>query len=49
MAGACIDDADIEMDTFEIRPEHLSAGGERIEEVLCSDLLRSNCPVTGQA
>ena len=48
MAGACIDDADIEVDAFDIRPEHLSASGERVEEALCSDLLRSNCPVTGQ-
>ncbi len=48
LAGACIDDADIEVTTFEVNPDYLQADGERVQEALCSDLLRSNCPVTGQ-
>jgi 7-cyano-7-deazaguanine reductase len=29
-------------------PEYLSAGQEIVSQILCSDLLKTNCPVTGQ-
>ena len=48
LVGTCIDDADIEITAFDVRPDCLSASGEHVEETLYSDLLRSNCPVTGQ-
>ena len=44
----CLDDLDV--DGFEYQPNAalLSAEGEVVSESLCSHLLRSNCPVTGQ-
>lgn len=49
-AGQSLDDIDITMDNYEIDPKILShdASGEIISEELYSDLLRSNCLVTGQ-
>lgn len=48
--GFCLDGLDIE--TRQYQPDaqllKLAASGERVEEVLYSHLLRSNCPVTGQ-
>lgn len=48
--GFCLDGLDIEARTYQ--PDaallKLEEGGERVEEVLYSHLLRSNCPVTGQ-
>lgn len=34
--------------TYQYAPESLRAGGEIVTESLCSHLLKSNCPVTGQ-
>ncbi|PLC49195.1 NADPH-dependent 7-cyano-7-deazaguanine reductase QueF [Pollutimonas subterranea] len=50
MDGICIDDADIEITTYRPTPEllHCVAGASTISETLMSDLLKSNCPVTGQ-
>ena len=47
--GICLDTQDISCDTYHARPEFLRVekGGE-IEENLYSELLKSNCPVTGQ-
>ncbi|HEY8569910.1 NADPH-dependent 7-cyano-7-deazaguanine reductase QueF [Microbulbifer sp.] len=49
-AGVCLDGLDIEARTYQ--PDaallELKEGGEVVEEVLYSHLLRSNCPVTGQ-
>ena len=44
----CIDDLDISVDTYEPDDALLSAGGEPFDGWLCSHLLKSNCPVTGQ-
>lgn len=49
-AGVCIDDLDVEIEHYDTpRAELLSCDGERVvEESLYSQLLKSNCPVTGQ-
>ena len=47
--GIYIDKLDIEIDTYEPAPELLrTRPGDAVEETLCSRLLKSNCPVTGQ-
>ena len=43
-----IDGLDIECDTYLVDPAFLSVGDNRVEENLSSDLLKSNCLVTGQ-
>ncbi|WP_148863009.1 NADPH-dependent 7-cyano-7-deazaguanine reductase QueF [Marinobacter fonticola] len=43
-----IDDEPVEVDAYTPCPERLAAGGDRVSEALCSHLLKSNCPVTGQ-
>lgn len=43
-----IDALDIECDTYVVDPSFLSVGEDRVKEDLCSDLLKSNCLVTGQ-
>lgn len=49
LQGECIDALDIAIDDF-AHPEQqpLQCGDERVDEVLVSHLLKSNCPVTGQ-
>lgn len=49
-AGVCLDDIDAYCDVYEPAPELLKlvAGGAHVHETLYSDLLKSNCPVTGQ-
>lgn len=49
-AGENIDDLDIDVDSYQLKPSLLKvdAQGAVLWETLCSDLLRSNCPVTGQ-
>ncbi|KDM90184.1 NADPH-dependent 7-cyano-7-deazaguanine reductase QueF [Photobacterium galatheae] len=48
--GTCIDEQDIEIDSFDFDPSLLenAAEGEVIEEVLHSHLLKSNCLITSQ-
>lgn len=46
--GECLDDQDIEVERYSPDPELLRAGGDFVEEALYSDLLKSNCPITGQ-
>ncbi|MCW8194161.1 NADPH-dependent 7-cyano-7-deazaguanine reductase QueF [Proteobacteria bacterium 005FR1] len=48
--GECIDDLEIEVDSYELNPDflHSDDSAELVEEALYSDLLKSNCPVTGQ-
>lgn len=47
--GIYIDKLDIEIDTYEPAPQLLrNRPGDVVEETLCSRLLKSNCPVTGQ-
>tara|TARA_B100000989_G_scaffold148543_1_gene110715 strand:- start:4195 stop:5013 length:819 start_codon:yes stop_codon:yes gene_type:complete len=49
LKGDCLDDLDIECDTYEITPEYLTTTSNgSVEETLYSDLLKSNCLVTGQ-
>lgn len=48
--GECIDDQDIEIDSYEFNAEYLvnAAGNEVVEESLVSHLLKSNCLITHQ-
>lgn len=47
--GENIDQLDVEITDYEPNPDFLTTTGEQlVEEVLYSDLLKSNCPVTGQ-
>ncbi|MBL8470633.1 MAG: NADPH-dependent 7-cyano-7-deazaguanine reductase QueF [Rhodocyclaceae bacterium] len=48
LAGISIDDIEVEIDTYDYDPTLLTAGGTECCECLRSDLLKSNCPVTGQ-
>ena len=43
-----IDDQPVSEPVYSYAPEVLEAGGEVVTESLCSHLLKSNCPVTGQ-
>lgn len=47
-SGECLDSIDIETDRYEVDPEFLSVKDQFVEERLYSDLLKSNCLVTGQ-
>jgi len=45
----CLDELDIEIDSYHPDSSLLATDAyEEVEEVLCSHLLKSNCPVTGQ-
>jgi len=47
--GFCLDDLDVEIEVYDVDASLLAtAGKEVVCETLYSDLLRSNCPVTGQ-
>ena len=48
--GICIDDADIEISDYAPKAGLLrcTSAGATVSETLMSDLLKSNCPVTGQ-
>ncbi|NOR24240.1 MAG: NADPH-dependent 7-cyano-7-deazaguanine reductase QueF [Desulforhopalus sp.] len=46
--GLCLDELDITTDCYSHKPDFLTHGANRIEECLYSNLLRTNCPVTGQ-
>jgi len=46
--GRCLDDADIEVHSYHLDPTILSVRLEQVEETVHSNLLRTNCPVTGQ-
>ncbi len=46
--GICIDGLDIETDCYDVEPSLLKAGEEIVTETLYSELLKSNCLVTGQ-
>ncbi|WP_370599725.1 NADPH-dependent 7-cyano-7-deazaguanine reductase QueF [Pseudomonas nitroreducens] len=50
LEGTCIDDLDLAVDSYDHpRPELLRCDDtRRVDEVLYSHLLKSNCPVTGQ-
>jgi 7-cyano-7-deazaguanine reductase len=44
----CIDDLDVEIETYQAAPQLLTKEDEYVSERLCSHLLKSNCLVTGQ-
>jgi len=46
--GELIDEIDVEIRDYRPNPGHLVAGRPRIEETLVSNLLKTNCPLTGQ-
>ncbi len=46
--GICLDDQDIQIDRYHRCPDYLISGEQRGRERLFSNLLRTNCPVTGQ-
>ncbi|HAT8178563.1 TPA: NADPH-dependent 7-cyano-7-deazaguanine reductase QueF [Legionella pneumophila] len=46
--GICLDGLDIECSVYHVTPDFLSTSSEIVEEVLYSDLLKSNCLVTNQ-
>jgi 7-cyano-7-deazaguanine reductase len=46
--GQCLDDLDIETHDFRIDPGTLDTTGDQVEKTVFSNLLRTNCPVTGQ-
>lgn len=45
---SCLDALDVCCDVYQPDPALLHCAGERDSEAVCSHLLRSNCPVTGQ-
>lgn len=46
--GESIDDLDITCNAYQVEPTLLSVSDETVEEILYSDLLKSNCLVTNQ-
>lgn len=48
MDAICIDDIDVEIETYQTDASLLRTGKVHASEVLCSHLLKSNCLVTGQ-
>ncbi|ASQ47091.1 NADPH-dependent 7-cyano-7-deazaguanine reductase QueF [Legionella clemsonensis] len=48
LAGESIDNLDIECSVYEVEPSFLTVENVMVEEVLYSDLLKSNCLVTHQ-
>ena len=48
--GSCIDDQDIEIESYDFSADHLqdAASGKIVEETLVSHLLKSNCLITHQ-
>jgi len=48
LEGESLDDQDLEFNTYQINPKFLGTHDEEVSETLYSDLLKSNCLVTGQ-
>ncbi len=48
LKGQCIDDLDVEIETYQTNPEYLTVSADVVSESLVSHLLKSNCLVTGQ-
>lgn len=46
--GICIDQQPVVITDYQYRPDYLAAEGAEVSETLYSQLLRTNCPVTGQ-
>ncbi|RAP37805.1 NADPH-dependent 7-cyano-7-deazaguanine reductase QueF [Legionella quinlivanii] len=47
-AGECLDDLDVACSVYLVEPNFLYTEDQRVEEILYSDLLKSNCLVTNQ-
>ena len=47
-SAECIDDLDVEVESYELDQNILQVSGSKVEKTLVSHLLKSNCPVTGQ-
>lgn len=48
LEGICIDNLDIECSVYHANPDFLSVENRQVDEILYSDLLKSNCLVTHQ-
>lgn len=48
LQGDCLDEMDIEIDTYDYCPSLLQTREEKVEETLYSNLFKSNCLITGQ-
>lgn len=48
LAGICLDDLDITCDTYLTQPAYLTTTSHIVTETITSDLLKSNCLITGQ-
>lgn len=46
--GVCLDSLDIETDTYEVNTDFLKTTPNDVEEILYTNLLKSNCLATGQ-
>ncbi|MFZ4076540.1 MAG: NADPH-dependent 7-cyano-7-deazaguanine reductase QueF, partial [Legionellaceae bacterium] len=46
--GESIDELDVACTSYVVNPAYLTVGAARVDEILCSDLLKSNCLVTHQ-
>ncbi|MFT5317567.1 MAG: 7-cyano-7-deazaguanine reductase [Chlamydiales bacterium] len=46
--GTCLDDLDIEVSSYRVHADYLKSGEDTVDETLYSNLLKSNCLVTGQ-
>lgn len=46
--GESLDDLDVCCSVYQVEPAYLSTGNEPVQEILYSDLLKSNCLVTNQ-
>ncbi len=48
LLGQCIDDLDVACSVYVVKPDYLDVEEAQVDEVLYSDLLKSNCLVTNQ-
>ncbi|MCL5272620.1 MAG: NADPH-dependent 7-cyano-7-deazaguanine reductase QueF [Gammaproteobacteria bacterium] len=48
LEGICLDELDIECDTYDVNPTFLTTEKDRARETVYSDLFKSNCLITGQ-
>jgi len=46
--SVCLDELNIAVTVYHPEPSLLTVGNEQVSEKLCSHLLKTNCPVTGQ-
>ena len=46
--GICIDELDVECSTYQVNPGLLKFGTKKVKQQLYSNLMKSNCPITGQ-